>query len=163
MILRRRPDVAIVDIGLPDGSGLEMARGLLAEDAELGILLYTGAGDADDLDDAFESGIRGFAMKAGPPAELFAAIEAVASGGQYVDVRVAQLVRPVRAEGVLSPREREILELVATGKTSEAVARELFLSPKTVETHMRNLMRKLGARSRVHALALALRNEEISV
>lgn len=163
MILRRHPDVAIIDIGLPDGSGIDMARELLTEDPALGVLLYTAVNDADVLDEALASGARGFAMKAGPPTELYAAIEAVASGGEYVDVRVAQMVRPPPLRAVMSPREREVLGLIATGKTSEIVAAELWLSPKTVDTHVKNLMRKLDARTRVHAVALALKLGEIEV
>jgi DNA-binding NarL/FixJ family response regulator len=163
MILRRRPDVAIVDVGLPDGSGLDMARGVLAADATVGLLLYTGIGDAGVIVESLASGVRGFAMKAGPPDELFAAIDAVASGGEYVDVRVAELLSSSVQTGVLSPRECEVLTLIAGGKTSKAVAAELWLSPLTVETHVRNLMRKLHANSRVHALALALKHGEIRV
>ncbi|MFL5953634.1 MAG: response regulator transcription factor [Gaiellaceae bacterium] len=163
MILRRRPDVAIVDVGLPDGSGLEMAREVLAADPALGLLLYTGTGDANVIVKALASGVRGFAMKAGPPGELFAAIDAVASGGEYVDVRVADLLSSSAQPGVLSARECEVLTLIAGGKTSNAVAAELWLSPLTVETHVRNLMRKLHANSRVHALALALKHGEIRV
>jgi DNA-binding NarL/FixJ family response regulator len=163
MILRRRPDVAIVDIGLPDGSGLDMALEILSEEPSLGVLLYTGMGDEEVLDEALASGVRGFAMKAGPPAELYAAIEAVASGGAYVDARVAQLVRAKPPPAVMSGREREVLTLIAHGKTSDAVAHELSLSPMTIDTHVKNLMRKLDARTRVHAVALALKHGEIEV
>lgn len=165
MIALRRPDVAIVDIGLEEGSGVDLARDVLAEDPEAGILLYTGAVDQERLRDGLASGARGFALKAGSPSELTDAVRTVAAGGEYVDPRLAQLLdaRERDAMKLLSPREREVLDLLAAGLTGEEISDRLFLSPQTVQTHVRNLMRKLGARTRVHALALALRHQEIKL
>jgi DNA-binding CsgD family transcriptional regulator len=81
----------------------------------------------------------------------------------HVDPAVAALLAPSTLEArVLTDREREVLALLATGMTGEQAAEELFLSPETVRTHVRNAMRKLGAKTRVHAVALALRLREIS-
>ena len=164
LIQRRRPDVAIVDINLPDESGIELTRRLLEENPDLGILLYTGVEDRDVLADALDSGARGFAMKAGAPEELLAAIRTVARGDSYVDERL----RPMMLErftteriGVLSPREREVLDLLAKGLTGEEAATRLSLSPETIRTHVRNAMDKLEAHTRVHAVAIALRQGEI--
>ncbi|MEA2495484.1 MAG: hypothetical protein QOJ29_3395, partial [Thermoleophilaceae bacterium] len=101
--------------------------------------------------------------KAGAPSELVAAIKSVAGGDEYLDPRLAQLAGPSQpATGqVLSPREREIVDLMAHGMNGEQIAEELVLSPQTVQTHVRNLKRKLGAKTQVHALALALRQREI--
>jgi DNA-binding NarL/FixJ family response regulator len=166
MILARRPDVALVDIGLERGSGLEVTRSVLSVWAQAGILLYTGGSvDPDTLRDALASGARGIALKAGAPSELTSAIRAVAAGGEYVDPRLARLLDGREAETMqrLSPREREILELLVDGMTGEEIADHLVLSPQTVQTHVRNLMRKLGARTRVHAVAIALRSREIAL
>ena len=164
LIERRRPDVAVIDINLPDGSGIELTRRLLDENQDLGILLYTGIEDREVLADALDSGARGFAMKAGPPEELLTAIRSVARGDAYVDQRL----RPMLLErftteriGVLSPREREVLDLLAKGLTGEEAARRLSLSPETIRTHVRNAMDKLEAHTRVHAVAIALRQGEI--
>lgn len=163
MVLARLPDVAVVDVALDGGSGIDLARQVLARRPDTGILLYTGAMlDQTTLREALGCGARGVALKAGAPAELIEAIRTVAGGGQYVDPRLAALLdaRERGALCLLTRREREILDFLAGGLSGEEVAVRLVLSPQTVQTHVRNLMRKLGARTRVHALALALRHRE---
>ncbi|MDQ3935801.1 MAG: response regulator transcription factor [Actinomycetota bacterium] len=164
LIERERPAVAIVDIGLPGRSGLELTRRILATDPDFGVLLYTGIGDQDTLVRALDSGARGFALKAGSPEELLTALRAVARGESYVDERLRPLLLArftTERIGVLSPREREVLDLLAQGLNGEEVAERLVLSPETVRTHVRNAMEKLEASTRVHAVAIALRQGEI--
>ena len=164
LIERRRPDVAVVDIGLPGRSGADLTRTVLRSVPEVGVLLYTGIGDKHTLARALDSGARGFALKAGSPDELLAAIRAVASGESYVDERLRPLLLArftTERIGVLSPREREVLDLLAKGLNGEEVAARLVLSPETVRTHVRNAMEKLEANTRVHAVAIALRQGEI--
>jgi DNA-binding NarL/FixJ family response regulator len=158
----RRPDVAVIDVGLGDGDGIALAQKVLALDPAAGVLVYTGLTDRDSLDAAASSGARGFALKSGGPEELITAIRAVAGGGVHVDASLAALLTRSRVpQRVLTAREREILQLLATGMTGEQVAEALFLSPETVRTHIRNAMRKLDAKTRVHAVALALHQREI--
>ena len=166
IVLAGRPDVTVLDIALERGNGVDVAREVLAEWPDAGILMYTGGTvDQEVLRDALNCGARGFALKAGPSSELVAAIRTVAGGGDYVDPRLAALLddRELDIVQLLSPREREVLELLAAGLTGEEIAERLVLSPMTVQTHVRNLMRRLGARTRVHALALALRSREIEI
>ena len=166
LIRERRPDVAVVDVNLPDESGGSLARRLLDEDPELGVLLYTGAEDRKTVSEALDCGARGFAVKAGPPTELIDAIRIIARGGTYLDPRLKSLLgaRPdTRSAHILSQREREVLDLLAKGLTGEDAAEQLFLSPLTVRTHVRNAMRKLQARTRVHAITLALQQGEIQL
>ena len=158
------PDVAIVDIGLPGRSGVDLTRRILKASPRLGVLLYTGIGDRDILIRALDSGARGFALKAGSPEEFLTAIRAVAAGDSYVDERLRPLLLDrytTERIGVLSPREREVLDLLAKGLNGEEVAERLVLSPETVRTHVRNAMDKLEAHTRVHAVAIALRQGEI--
>ena len=158
------PDVAVVDLGLPDETGAELTRRLLAEDPTTAVLLYTGVEDREKLSAALDCGARGFAQKAGPPQELIAAIRVLSKGGSYMDPRLSsQMLGRATTEPVseLSPREREVLDLLAQGLTGAQVAQRLFLSPETVRTHVRNAMTKLEARTRAHAIALALREKEI--
>ena len=160
------PDVAIVDIRLPDGSGIELTRTLLERRPDLGVILYTGDADADLLYEGLDSGARGYALKAGSMDELMAAIERVAGGGSYVDPRLDRILLSPRATAQvpqLSPREREIMHLMAEGRTAEAIANELNVSVETVRTHVRNVIRKLQARNRVHAIAIALERGEIAL
>ena len=165
IILARKPDVAIVDMALDGGSGVEVAREVLVQEPKAGILFYTGGAEQGLLQEALESGARGFALKAGGPGELLTAVRVVAAGGEYVDPRVARLVatQEETQRQTLSPREREVIDLLAEGLKGDEVAERLTLSPETVQTHVRNLMRKLGARTRVHALALAIKQREIDV
>jgi DNA-binding NarL/FixJ family response regulator len=161
-----RPDVAIVDIDLGVGSGVELTKRLLAEEPELGVLLYTGSGDGETLGAALDCGARGFAFKSGRPEDLREAIRTVASGGSYVDpaLSASMLARSTTDRiTVLSGREREVLDLLADGLNGEEVAQRLFLSPETIRTHIRNAMNKLEANTRVHAVAIALRQREIGV
>jgi DNA-binding NarL/FixJ family response regulator len=160
------PDIALVDIQLPDGSGIDLTRELLARRPELGVILYTGDSDAELLYSGLDSGARGYALKAGSMAELIDAIERIATGGSYVDPRLDRILLSPRATAQvpqLSPREREIMHLMAEGRTAEAIANELSVSVETVRTHVRNVIRKLQARNRVHAIALALERGEIAL
>lgn len=159
-------DVALIDIRLPDGSGTDLTRDLLRRHPGLGIVLYTGDSDIDLLYEGLDSGARGYALKAGSMDELKSAIEQVAQGGTYVDPRLDRmLLSPPATSRVpqLSPREREIMHLMAEGLTAEAIGDEITISVETVRTHVRNAVRKLQARNRVHAIAIALERGEISL
>jgi DNA-binding NarL/FixJ family response regulator len=141
LVERLKPDVALVDIRLGEDSGIELTRELL------------------------DSGARGYALKEGTPTELTGAITTVAAGGTYVDPRLRQaLLSRGSTQRVpsLSKREREIIDLLAQGLNGEQVAERLVLSSETVKTHIRNAMSKLEANTRVHAIAIALREGFIS-
>jgi DNA-binding NarL/FixJ family response regulator len=166
LVEHTEPDVAIVDIRLPDGSGIELTRELLERRPELGVVLYTGDSDAELLYSGLDSGARGYALKAGSMQELVGAIERIATGGSYVDPRLDRILLSPRATAQvpqLSPREREIMHLMAEGRPAEAIGSELNVSVETVRTHVRNVIRKLQARNRVHAIALALERGEIAL
>jgi DNA-binding NarL/FixJ family response regulator len=163
LILRRRPDVALIDLALPGENGADLTRRLLDHDPELRIILYTGSADEDELLDGLGAGAAGFALKSGDPNELKQAIRTVAEGGDYIDPRLTPLLRRAgTGRKLLSPREREILELLAHGLSGEDAAKQLYLSSETVRTHVRNAMSKLDASTRVHAVALAMQRGEIS-
>ena len=164
LVRSKRPDVAIVDLGLPGESGAQLTRRLLADDPTTAVLLYTGIEDQEKVSEALDCGARGFALKAGPPQELIGAIRVLAEGGSYMDPRLSSLVLACATTDrvhELSPREREVLDLLARGLNGAQAAQRLFLSPETVRSHVRNAMTKLEARTRVHAVALALRQQEI--
>jgi DNA-binding NarL/FixJ family response regulator len=160
------PDVAIVDIRLPDGDGIDLTRRLLARTPELGVILYTGDSDFDLLYDGLDSGARGYALKAGSIDELLSAVERVADGGTYVDPRLDRVLLSERATARLpnlTPREREIMHLMAEGGTAQDVGAQVGVSVETVRTHVRNVIRKLQARNRVHAIAIALQRGDITI
>jgi DNA-binding NarL/FixJ family response regulator len=165
LIERLDPDVALIDIRLGEDSGIKLTAGLIDQDPERRIVLYTGSNDIELLISGLDSGARGYALKDGTQSELTAALKTVAEGGTYVDPRLHSALLSRRATSTqksLSKREREIMDLLAQGLTGEQVAAQLFLSPETIKTHIRNAMNKLEANTRVHAIAIALREGFIS-
>ena len=165
LIERLSPDVALVDIRLGDESGIELTRTLIDADPDRRVVLYTGSSDVELLTSGLDSGARGYALKEGTPSELTTALTTVAEGGTYVDPRLHPALlsrRATQTQKSLSKREREIMDLLAQGLTGEQVATRLFLSPETIKTHIRNAMAKLEANTRVHAIAIALREGFIS-
>jgi DNA-binding NarL/FixJ family response regulator len=155
---RGRPDVVIVDLHLPDRSGLDLARRLFERHGNQGIVLFTGLADPRAMDDALALGIRGLVLKGSPLSTLLTAARSVAAGGTYVDPAARRLIHGEPVERPpLSLREREVLARVADGGTIEGIADELGIAMETVRTHVRNCLRKTGTRSRAHAVATALR------
>jgi DNA-binding NarL/FixJ family response regulator len=161
LLARRRHDVALVDLHLGEDSSIGLVEELLARDPEAAIVLYTGFTGLDaGLEDAARAGARGFVLKSSPASRLIEGLRSVATGGAYVDPALAPLLTPdedVSRVQVLSPRERQILDLLAEGLTGHAIAEQLVLSPETVRTHVRNATTKLGAHTRVQAVALVVR------
>jgi len=165
LIERLEPDVSLVDIRLGEESGIDLTRTVLAADESRRIVLYTGSSDVELLISGLDSGARGYALKEGTPNELTGALETVAAGGTYVDPRLRPALLSRQATQrmpSLSKREREIMDLLSQGLTGEDVAERLVLSSETVKTHIRNAMSKLEAHTRVHAVAIALREGYIS-
>jgi DNA-binding NarL/FixJ family response regulator len=165
LIERLDPDVSLVDIRLGDDSGIRLTADLIDADPDRRIVLYTGSSDLELLISGLDSGARGYALKEGTPSELTTALTTVAEGGTYVDPRLHSALlsrRATQTQKSLSKREREIMELLSQGLTGEQVAEKLFLSPETIKTHIRNAMGKLEANTRVHAIAIALREGFIS-
>ena len=165
MIRARRPAVALVDIQLGDGSGTDLAQAIRDEEIATAVVLYTGSVNHAVIDAAVASGARGLVLKSSPIEHLADAIRAAAAGREYVDRLVATL--PGRSERrgvpVVSRREAQVLGMLSQGSTTEQVAQDLFLSPETVQTHVRNATRKLGAHGRLHAVILALVRGDIEL
>jgi DNA-binding NarL/FixJ family response regulator len=159
---RRLPDVVLLDIALPDADGVELADLILAARPEQAVLLYTACEDPAVLRRALKCGALGIASKARDFPELVEAIRAVAAGQPYLDPRLMQLMATT-SPSVLSPRERQVVDLLAIGRTSAELAEDLVISPMTAETHVRNAMRNLGVHTRAHAVAQAVRLHEIEL
>lgn len=153
-------DVALVDIRLGSESALGVVEETLAGDPSAAVVLYTGYTGTVELKTAARIGARGFVLKSSPVDLLVDALRSVAAGGVYVDPGLAPLlVNRVESSPLpaLSPREREIFGLLAEGLNGQDIAERLFLSPETVRTHVRNGTAKLGAKTRVQAVALMLK------
>jgi DNA-binding NarL/FixJ family response regulator len=159
----QRPDVAVIAVKLPDGSGLRLVRQLHREYPDLAIVIYTGVEDVTTLAVALESGARGFLLKPAGTKQLVHALRLVASGHRYVDPAITALL-DAEVGGtplLLTKRERDVFGLLAQGLTGEEIALRLVLSTETIRTHIRNGMRKLHAHTRTGAVVEALRTHEI--
>lgn len=158
LLQRRRHDVALIDVRLGNESAIGLVEELLRQNPEAAIVLYTGYTDpASGLGEAVRAGARGFVLKSSPAPRLIEALRSVAAGGHYVDPDLAAQLsagRELSRLTTLSPREEEILGLLARGLNGHAIAERLFLSPETVRTHVRNATAKLGAQTRVQAVAM---------
>jgi DNA-binding NarL/FixJ family response regulator len=160
VIARRNATVALVDLRLPDMSGIEVVRAL--DRSGIACVLYTGFADLQQARKALDSGARGVISKDAPLADIARALAVVAAGGVYLDPLLGgQLAAPTERDRGLTKREREILRLLADGMTNEEVGARLFLSPETVRTHVRKAVGRLGARNRVQAVAVALKEQAI--
>jgi DNA-binding NarL/FixJ family response regulator len=161
LLRRRRHDVALVDTLLGGTPTAPLLAALLAERPEAPVLVLAGR-DGPALRAATAIGAPGVVLKSSPPDRLLAAVEAVAAGGSFTDPELAARLPAVTAPPVrrgvelLSPRERQILSLLADGLSGAEIAARLYLSSETVRTHVRNAVQKLGARTRTEAVARLL-------
>ncbi|HJQ47745.1 MAG TPA: response regulator transcription factor [Amycolatopsis sp.] len=155
------PDVVTVDVALPDGDGLQLARELRDRYPALGIVVLTSHGEDDVLFRALETGVSAFVPKTAPTAEVLAAIRhaAVAASSFTATGLALALARRRHAEErvALSPREREVLHLLGEGLSIPGIAKAMYLSPSTAKTYVARLYEKLGASNRAQALMTALR------
>lgn len=154
------PDVAIIDLRLPDGSGLEIVRALRAHSMSMGIVVLTMYAGDTQLFDALEAGASAFVPKSAPAEEIVAAARHAAAAPQsFTSADLADAMkRRMSPQGPqLSPREREVLQLLADGLGVAQISRQLFISDSTTKTHISNLYDKLGAGNRAQALMAALK------
>jgi DNA-binding NarL/FixJ family response regulator len=165
LVAAHRPDVALLDVRMPHCDGLQATRRIVAEVPSTRVLVLTTFGQDEVVFEALQSGAAGFLLKDTRPEDLLAAVHAVAAGESRLDPAVtAAVVSHVRRHGTratahpvdrLTPREREVLLLMARGLSNAEVAAELVLSTGTVKTHVASLLGKLGARDRVQAVIAA--------
>lgn len=154
------PDVAVVDLRLPDGNGLDIVRALREHSASMGIVVLTMYAGDNQLFDALEAGASAFVPKSAPAEEIVAAARhAAASPQSFTSADLADAMkRRMSPQGPqLSPREKEVLQLLAEGLGVAQISRKLFISESTTKTHISKLYEKLGAANRAQALMTALK------
>lgn len=157
---KSEPTVAIVDLRLPDGNGLDVVRALRAQSSDMGIVVLTMYAGDNQLFDALDAGASAFVPKSAPAEEIVAAARhAASSPHSFTSADLADaLKRRTSPQGPqLSPREREVLQLLADGLGVSQISRQLFISDSTTKTHISKLYDKLGAGNRAQALMTALR------
>jgi len=163
-----KPDIALVDISLPDQSGLELIRDMLKSSPRTRILIVSVHSNIDYIVKAFQSGAFGYIVKASAADKLLEGIEHVLKGDYYMDTAVSQQVvkklagltaaeKIVTGSGydALTSREQEVMVLLAEGLSPQQVADKLFISPKTAENHRANIMRKLELHSTLELVRYA--------
>jgi DNA-binding NarL/FixJ family response regulator len=159
---RRRPNVVIMDLRMPDMDGLEATEEILSKAPETAVLIFTAYGERSLMQRGLESGARGYILKETPHETLIRAVEKVAGGDTFVDpALMAEFIAGKGQMEVLTPREREILQLLADGMSNVDVAAKLFISQETVKSHVRHILAKLEADTRTQAVAIALREAMI--
>ena len=160
------PDVVVMDLNMPGMSGVEATRAITGAHPSVGVLVLTMYDDDESVFSALRAGARGYLLKGSDQAEIERGVRAVAAGqaifAPAMAVRIAewfsgrQQVSPSRVPfDALTPREDEVLQLLATGRNNAAIARELFLSEKTVRNHVSNIFLKLQAADRAETIVRA--------
>lgn len=168
MVKRLKPDLVVIDISLPDQSGIQLARDLRELLSEIKILIVSMHSKIDYIAEAFQAGATGYVVKESASERLLQGLKSVAKGDYYLDSSVSHAVvenlmkSPLKAAKItdadyatLTPREQEVMRLLAEGLSSKAVAEKLFISPKTVENHRANIMNKLGLHSTIELVRYA--------
>ena len=157
-----RPDVAVLDVRLPDGDGVTVCRDLRADNADLACLMLTSFADDEALFGAIMAGASGYVLKQIRGADLIGAVRTVAAGGSLLDPRataavLARLRAPAADDPLasLTEQERRILELIGEGLTNREIGARMFLAEKTVKNYVSNVLSKLGLQRRTQVAVLA--------
>ena len=165
----RKPDVILLDVVMPGESGIEVLPKLLHEAPDAKVLVLSMQDDPNYVREAFTAGASGYVLKEAVDAEVVDAIRQVAAGGRYVHpvlgARMVAADAAAQAEAEadpLSDREREVLKLLALGHTNQEIAKQLFISVRTAETHRAHIMRKLRLETRAELVRYAIEHGQLN-
>lgn len=158
VIRRVEPELALLDILLPDGDGIEMAHRIREEGLPTRVVLYSGSATTQQAERSLEQGVAGFVLKGSPVSTMLNALQAALEGRRYLDPGIAADMLSPRGDGpALSRRELQILQMMAEGGQNASIAFELGISTETVKAHVSNILGKLAADSRTHAVTIGMR------
>lgn len=160
---KHKPDIILMDVVLPDKSGIEATREVLGEAPDAKVLVLSMQDDPSYVREAFAAGASGYVLKEAADDELVSALRHVAAGERYVHPALGARLAAAEAEAVaradadpLSDREREVLRLLALGHTNQEIAKMLYISVRTAETHRAHIMQKLRLTTRAELVRYAL-------
>ncbi len=151
------PDVTLMDLRLPDESGIDAMISILKEFPKARIIILTMFEGDVEIQRAFKAGARGYMLKTMPPRELVKVIRQVHSGKKHIPPEVAANLAEYLTNETLTAREIEVLAQVAEGSRNRDIAEKLFISEETVKVHIKHIMEKLDASDRTQAVAIAIR------
>lgn len=154
---QHRPDVTLMDLRLPDQTGVEATRHIRSEFPDARILILTSYDGDQDIYRALEAGVRGYLLKEMVHSEVLRAIRVVHSGKRFIPTEVSQHLSGFFPEVALTAREVEVLSLVARGFGNKEAADQLGTAAGTIKAHMQSILSKLGANDRTHAVTIAIR------
>ena len=157
LVRKHRPDVILMDLRMPGGSGIEATAALRAEMPDARVLMFTTFDGDEDIYRAMQAGARGYLLKSAPREELLAAIRTVAAGERFLPAALAQRLAGRVAAPDVSERELEVLRLIARGKANKEIAAALGISDETVKRHVSNLFVKMGVADRAQATSEGIR------
>jgi DNA-binding NarL/FixJ family response regulator len=152
-----RPDVTLMDLRLPDMTGIDAMIAIRTEFPEARIIMLTTFEGDVDIQRALQAGARGYMLKSMPPKDLVAVIRQVHAGKKRIPSEVAARLADHLGEEDLTSREMEVLRLIADGSRNRDIAEKLFISEETVKVHIKHIMEKLAASDRTQAVSIALR------
>jgi DNA-binding NarL/FixJ family response regulator len=152
-----RPDVTLMDLRLPDASGIDAMIAIRTEFADARIIMLTTFEGDVEIQRALEAGARGYMLKSTPPRELVEVIRQVHAGKKRVPAEVASYLAEHLSDEALTIREIDVLRHVAGGNRNRDIAEQLYISEETVKVHVKHIMEKLGANDRTQAVAIAVR------
>ena len=152
-----RPDLLLVDIGMKDMNGIELAALLLEREPAPHVVMLSMYDNPEYVQRALQAGAHGYVLKDAPASEIVAAIEAVSAGGTFLSPAVSRkLFRNQTPRPLLTPRESEILAALGRGESSKQIARDLGLSVRTVEAHRQSIKRRLGIEGQAELIKYAV-------
>ena len=154
---RHRPDVTLMDLRLPGTNGTDILIAIRGEFSNARIIMLSSSDTDGEIERALRSGASGYVLKTMPQEELLAVIRAVHDGRRLVSAEVAAVLAEHLGDEALTPRELDVLQLIRDGHKNKQVADRLSISENTVNFHIKNIVGKLGANDRTHAVTIAVR------
>ena len=160
---RHLPDITLMDLRLPGTNGTDTLIAIRGEFPDARIIMLSSSDSDGEIQRALRSGASGYVLKSMPQDELLAVIRSVHSGKRHVPAEVAAVLAEHWGEADLTPRELEVLQLIRDGSKNKQIADRLSISENTVNFHIKNIVDKLGANDRTHAVTIAVRRGLLSL